>query len=190
MATPPDFSVGQVLTAAQMNAVGLWLISSGTSSGTTAYNYDGVFTSDYENYRIVLSAIETSVADRALRLNFRVGGATETSSDYNYAFRGLRSNNTGGDTATGSVAFTEIGVFIGNFANVTLGSATIDILNPVSSSTRTFGLSNAVGYESNLWQMRQGGFAYNVNKAFDGFRITLNSTGNIAYKYAIYGYNQ
>ena len=30
MATPPDFSVGQVLTAAHMDAVGLWLVKTQT----------------------------------------------------------------------------------------------------------------------------------------------------------------
>jgi hypothetical protein len=30
MATPPDFSSGAVLTAAQMNSVGLWLVKTQT----------------------------------------------------------------------------------------------------------------------------------------------------------------
>jgi hypothetical protein len=34
MATPPDFSSGAVLTAAQMNSVGLWLVKTQTV-GTT-----------------------------------------------------------------------------------------------------------------------------------------------------------
>jgi hypothetical protein len=37
MATPPDFVDGQVLTAAQMNAIGLWLVRSSIVFASAAY---------------------------------------------------------------------------------------------------------------------------------------------------------
>jgi hypothetical protein len=53
MATPPDFSVGQVLTAAQMNAVGLWLVKSQTvGTGVSSVTVTGAFSTDYDNYKI------------------------------------------------------------------------------------------------------------------------------------------
>jgi hypothetical protein len=183
----PSFSVGEVLTAADMNAVGLWKITSGTSSGTTAYNYDGVFTSSYRNYRIVLSNIEVSIAGRALRLNYRTAGSTNSTSNYNYAYRGLRATGGSGDTSSGgAVAFAEIGVYI-DAANADVGDASIDIYSP-QMSKRTGATVNAYGYEAATFQYRQGGFEFNATTVFDGFRLSLSDTGNLAYDYAIYGY--
>jgi hypothetical protein len=52
MATPPDFSVGQVLTAANMNAVGLWKIASTTFSGSSGVEVQNCFSSNYSNYLV------------------------------------------------------------------------------------------------------------------------------------------
>lgn len=61
MATPPTFSVGATLTAAQMNAVGLWLVKSQTiGSGVSSVTVSNAFSSDYENYRIVVSGVTST----------------------------------------------------------------------------------------------------------------------------------
>jgi hypothetical protein len=80
MATPPDFSVGQVLTSAQMNAVGLWKMipTSATTTGagsSATVDADGnvtivgnaatltinaCFTSDYRCYKILIQGIDCS----------------------------------------------------------------------------------------------------------------------------------
>jgi hypothetical protein len=171
------------------NPQGLEFITGGTQSGSTALNVDGCFTTTYNNYRIVLSEIQISTSDRALRLNYRSSGTTNTNGDYIYAYRGLRENGVSGDTSSGgSVAFAEIGVYIATFANLQLGNASIDIYSP-NLSVRTGATVNAYGYESG-YQFRQGGFVFNVNTPFDGFRIFLNSTGNVAFKYEVYGYRK
>jgi hypothetical protein len=54
MATPPDFSSGAVLTAAQMNSVGLWKVASGSLSTATT-NFQGCFTSDYRDIALSLT---------------------------------------------------------------------------------------------------------------------------------------
>jgi len=77
MATPPVFSVGQVLTASQMNQVGLWRVTTCTvaasAGGTAPTASDGVitlgtsntsvtvgnaFSADFDNYRIIFSGID------------------------------------------------------------------------------------------------------------------------------------
>ena len=56
MATPPDFSVGQVLTAAQMNAVGMWLVKSqAIGTGVSSVTVTDAFSADYDNYKIIVS---------------------------------------------------------------------------------------------------------------------------------------
>lgn len=187
------FSSGEVLTSSDTNTYlansGLVYITGGTQSGSTALNVDSVFTSTYLNYRLVMTDCKTSITDRAVRINFRTGGTTNTSSVYDYAYRGLRSNGVTGDTSSGAVSFAEIGIYIGTFADLELGAASIDIMSP-QTSTRTFGVANAVGYESGAYQMRNGGFVYNANQSFDGFRISLSNTGNVAFQWQLYGYRK
>jgi hypothetical protein len=168
---------------------GLVYITGGTQSGSTALNADGVFTSAYTNYRLVMTSIETSVAERALRINFRSGGTTNVDALFDYAYRGLRANGVSGDTSLSSQSFAEIGVYIASYANLELGSASIDINGP-QISKRTFGLANAIGYEGGVFQMRNGGFVFNGTNSFDGFRISLNSTGNVTFQWQLYGYRK
>lgn len=87
----PVFTVGEVLTAANMNAVGLWRVTSCTVSsagGTPATASNGVitvgtnntsvtvsnaFSSDYDNYRIMFSG---GVASGSIYLNLTLGAST------------------------------------------------------------------------------------------------------------------
>jgi hypothetical protein len=56
MATPPDFSVAQVLTAAHMNAVGLWLVKTQTiGTAVTDVTVTGAFSADYDVYKITVT---------------------------------------------------------------------------------------------------------------------------------------
>ena len=53
MATPPVFSAGAVLTAAQMNAVGLWLVKTqSVGTGVSSVNVTSAFSADFDNYYI------------------------------------------------------------------------------------------------------------------------------------------
>ena len=177
-----DISTGQI------GKPGLVLISAGNSTGSSAYNYDGVFSSSFQNYRIILDRISVSVAGRAIRLNFRSNGSTNQDANYNYAYLGYKSTGVANNTSLGNPTFTEIGVYIDTAADLELGSSIIDIFSPFEAK-RTRAVVSAQGYEGNTY-WRQGGFEqYSIN-AFDGFRLTLNSTGNFSCTYAIYGYNQ
>ena len=81
MATPPDFSSGAVLTAAQMSSVGCWLVKTQTV-GTAVANVlvTSAFTSDYENYRITYTGGVQS-ATSYLSMQFGIG-ATMTATGY------------------------------------------------------------------------------------------------------------
>ena len=80
MATPPSFTAGSVLTAAQMNAVGLWLVKTDTITSGASKEITSVFSSDYENYRIIISNIRTSATTTVY---FRIGTAAGTIYYYN-----------------------------------------------------------------------------------------------------------
>lgn len=56
MATPPDFSAGAVLTAAQMNKVGMWLVKTQTiGTAVTSVQVTDAFSADYDSYLITIS---------------------------------------------------------------------------------------------------------------------------------------
>ena len=56
MATPPTFSSGAVLTAAQMNSVGLWLVKSqAVGTAVASVTVSSAFSADYDSYRIIYS---------------------------------------------------------------------------------------------------------------------------------------
>jgi hypothetical protein len=84
------FTTGEVLTAADTNTYlansGLVYITSGTFSATAL---DGIFTSTYDNYRIVVSNVTTSGASGLIQYNYRnTSNATDNSALYYTA--GLR----------------------------------------------------------------------------------------------------
>lgn len=105
MATPPVFSSGAVLTAAQMNSVGMWLVSKTTIGSAVATVTTGtVFSSDYDNYRVIIRGVKTSAAAELL-INF---GATVTGyygsmyyDNYNGAITGTSRRNNGANLYCG-----------------------------------------------------------------------------------------
>lgn len=90
MATPPDFTVGQVLTAAQMNAVGLWRVTTCTvssaggtaatasngvitvGSGNTSVTVNNAFSADFDNYLIQYNG---GVCSTGVELSVRLGAS-------------------------------------------------------------------------------------------------------------------
>jgi len=56
MATPPTFSSGAALTAAQMSSVGLWLVKSqAVGTAVASVTVSSAFSADYDSYRIIYS---------------------------------------------------------------------------------------------------------------------------------------
>ena len=93
MATPPDFTAGSVLTAAQMNAVGLWLVKSVTiGSGVSSVDVTSAFSSDYDNYIIGYTSVDASVDNTGLLFRFGTAASPVTT---NYKYAGKFSGYTG-----------------------------------------------------------------------------------------------
>lgn len=73
MATPPVFVAGDILTADQMNKVGLWHISTVTGgNGTSSLAVPDVFSADYSAYRVLLSG---GTIGTATNLRLRLGSS-------------------------------------------------------------------------------------------------------------------
>ena len=102
MATPPDFSSGAVLTAAQMNAVGLWLVKTQTiGNAVSSVTVTGAFSADYDNYLITVSGGVNSLDGNVLDIKF---GSTVTG----YYFSMIYTSWNNVVTAAGQANTTKI----------------------------------------------------------------------------------
>jgi hypothetical protein len=76
MATPPDFTAGQVLAASSMNLIGSWLVKKQTiGTAVSSVTVSDAFTADYTNYRIIVSGgVASTNSDLRLTLGSTVAG--------------------------------------------------------------------------------------------------------------------
>ena len=96
MATPPDFTAGQVLTAAQMNKVGMWIVASeAVGTAVSSVTISDCFSADYDDYRVIWSG---GLGSGTTDIKVQVGGVTST--DYLYAESNV--NYATGATVTGN----------------------------------------------------------------------------------------
>ena len=82
--TYPTFNSGDVLTAAEMNAVGLWLVKTQTiGTAVSSVTVTGAFSTDYDNYLITVSGGVASAGPTVLNLKL---GATVTGYYYSLLY--------------------------------------------------------------------------------------------------------
>jgi hypothetical protein len=105
MATPPDFTAGAVLTAAQMDAVGLWLVKSQTiGTGVASVVVDDAFSADYDNYRILVSG---GAGSASAYLAFTLtGGSNVYDSNFLYSTYGGGGASAAGTSSGSSWPFS------------------------------------------------------------------------------------
>jgi hypothetical protein len=163
MATPPTFSAGAVLTAAQMNLVGLWEVKTQTvGTAVATVEVTGAFSADYDNYYVSVAAVDTSAVVPTYRLTF---GATAT----NY-YSSLYYDKTDG-LSTGFVR-TNNGAYI----NLALGNQNDDsnfgfyVYNPFLAK-RTATTCQYSALDHNGWS---GGALANTT-SYTAFTLTMSS---------------
>jgi hypothetical protein len=189
MATPPDFTSGQVLTAAHMNGVGLWklvptTVTNGTfnavgditvGSGVSSVAVNGVFNSNYDNYRISINNI---VASTGGDLRFQLGTtATGYYGVYNYqVYTGTSSVFYQNNTANS---------YIGGLGTIAGEQSIIfDIFNP-NKATRSVwhGQAYGNGYYFN-W-----GYQIADTTQYTSFTISPGTGTLTGGSISVYGYN-
>jgi len=100
----PDFSPGEVLTAAAMDSIGLWLVKTQTvGAGVASVVVTNAFSADYANYRVTWTG---GALAGAAALTFQLGPSSVSGYNNSYygglsrvtnagVFVGLGTNNTG-----------------------------------------------------------------------------------------------
>jgi hypothetical protein len=100
----PDFSPGEVLTAAAMDSIGMWKIGGGTLTGS-AVNFEGVFTSNYNVYKMFFYNVRSATASAEMGLRL-LDGSTPASgaTDYNVQRLFAQIGSVGGNRISTSYA--------------------------------------------------------------------------------------
>lgn len=119
--TYPSFSSGDILTASDMNAVGLWKITSQTiGSAVSSVTVTGAFSSDYDNYKVIISGGSAST-----NLDLRLTLGSTTTGYYYAQYYVVFSTATGNETAGNNAAYIPVAG-----ASSTSLNGTFDVISP------------------------------------------------------------
>jgi hypothetical protein len=174
----PDFAVGEVLTSAAMDSIGLWLVKTVTIGPTVpSVPVTDAFSADFDNYRIVVAGGVAST-NNGLNLTF---GATVTG----YTRTGI-SMNHGTTTVTGIAQQSQTSI-----SNIGLGSANnlslaFDCYSPFLADRTVvngFGMRATAGQSVN-WL---SGYVDN-NTSYTDFTLTVTSGTITGGTIRVYGY--
>jgi len=128
----PDFSPGEVLTAAAMDSIGLWLVKTQTvGTGVSSVTVTGAFSADYQNYRVFYTGGVGSTSPTML--NLKLGSAT--TNYFNSAVYTVFSSATLGNVNNNN---TLPYFYYAGTADSSIGTfLTVDIYNPFDSTRNT-----------------------------------------------------
>ncbi|HSG62767.1 MAG TPA: hypothetical protein VLA24_15180 [Pseudomonadales bacterium] len=153
-----------------------------TFTGVSSVSLNGVFSSAYENYRIVFNGISSSATATGLNMRFRASGTDASSSLYLWGGvyitqgAGPTRNYSGGLAATGEIA--AVADYTGDF--------TADIIQPALAANSSWVSSYlGSGTSSAVYGTISG--AHTAATSYDGCTIYPN-VGTITGKIRVYGY--
>jgi hypothetical protein len=179
------FTAGSILTAADTNTFlansGLVYLGGGNLSGTQT-DFLGCFSSNYTNYRVVVSQGTLSAATDFC-LNFLLGAAPVASNAFYYGYVGLTSGGAGSNQSGAGVPLGRTGAYTSGGGQMFVTS--FDIYAPnVNTWTRWAGQAcNQADLGS-----RSGGGHWADNTQFTGLRLQSAGGQTISGKAEIYGY--
>ena len=121
----PDFSPGEVLTAAAMDSIGLWKIAETSFANAATPFINGCFSSDYQNYLVKVTAIATDTTNIYFRMRSGVD-TPEAGAVYD------RFGFSWGTSASNLVSANQIEAYLGDIPSTTAAStsATIEFFRP------------------------------------------------------------
>jgi hypothetical protein len=165
----PDFSPGEVLTAAAMDSIGLWKITEVAFSAQSQVDFLNVFSSSYVSYKIVFHDYTQSSANE---MNIRLRDSGGVISSSNYDMSRLESTGTAPSDTKNAFTFTAASGWTLSYVPSAAGAginSTMEIYRPNEVAYTRFTAHTA------RFDNATGGL-YNVT-AVGGFRLTTQMTG-------------
>jgi hypothetical protein len=162
---------------------GLTLINTTSFSGVAGVSFAAsTFTSTYNNYRIIFSKLIASGHDSTY-MRLRAAGSDNTTSNYNFSYIGVRSNNTTFNNAGASQTFFNIG----STRSVEYGGFSMDLYSPQTTQMTGF-TSQWNGGETSHYNFGTTGGLFAATTSFDSATFYLSS-GTWTGTYSVFGYN-
>jgi hypothetical protein len=166
---------------------GLTLINTTSFSGVASQNFQSVFSSTYDSYRIILNL--TAAASSAALLFGRVITGTNTvdsATNYYAASNGVNWSNT----AVNQNDITAASWVLGRIATADTGYSkfNFDVLSPNLAQYAVF-LGGLSGVTSTVPFHSHGAFWHVTNNIVTGFQLRAD-TGTITGNVSIYGYSK
>lgn len=183
----PSFSAGQALPASDMNAIGLWKITT-VAIANTVTSINNCFSSDFDSYRVIVRSLQTN-NNTDIFFRLRVGGVDQaTGGNYYYAYNGLSSNNNNFNAYGAGADQAYSGMVQVGASNVPIMACSFDIHAPFLAQ-RTFGLGQAIAYDAQFAH-RSGMWEHNLTTSYDGISILTLSAATMTGSISIYGYRK
>ena len=148
-----------------------------TATGVTSISLNGVFTSAYDNYRIVI--VGTNSAEATISYRMRVSGTD--SSTGNYDFQNAAS--TGTTTASARTAATTLGNI--GYLLTTSGVIDLTMYSPFAAAPTVSISNNAWPSGTARWDLFAGW--HNLSTSYDGITL-ITSTGTMTAVIRVYAY--
>lgn len=161
-------------------AIGLVRINTTTFSAVSSVSLNNVFTSTYQNYRILFDYVASAQNNHSIRM--RVAGTDNTSTNYSKILQGSYVNNTA--VTAGNTGNTSWDVL--QNASAIYANASMDIYFPAGARSTSFSMAAYLQNSVAEYGLFSAGI-HNVNTAYDGFSL-IAAAGTISGTIRIYGY--
>jgi hypothetical protein len=173
-------------TALGTKKAGMVLLNTTSFSGVSSQSVNDVFSSTYENYRIVF-AVDSSAASVDLQIRLRVSGSDNSST--NYAWDRTQANNGTGQTLSSGTSLTTFWVF-GAISGTYSGLVSGDFFRPFA--TDNTGFNSLYYYYDATTNHSSGSIAgiTSVTTSYTGFTFFPSGAGTISGTVSVYGYNK
>ena len=151
-------------------------------SAASSISLNDVFSSTYDNYRIVCRFTDTVSGGSNIDLRLRVGGADASGAN---TYKHQLVNFEGGSTSTGRYNLTSMIIGGSGTSATQLNTWALDMFSPNLATATTIQSASLSNYDNAYMRFSHGNHA--VATAYTGF--TFFSDGNMTGTISVYGYN-
>ena len=165
-------------TALGTKKAGMVLLNTTSFSAVASQSVNDVFSTTYDNYRILVSNI-TGSTNLSLQLRLRVGGA-DNSTASSYGYLGVYATTSVLYSAANAASLTTIA----NVGASHPASLVMDVFNPFKTTRTSF---HIVSRNDDNNYLNVGG-VHTQAVSYTGFSL-ISSTGTMTGSVSVYGYN-
>ena len=161
-----------------------------TFSGVSSVSLNGVFSNNYDNYKVVISGVTQSSSAALWDTNIRLRSSGTDASGNNYTFQMSRVYGEAGTGVNAQYGATATYWYLGSQntgTGATDGFFSLEFCNPFLSKSTEL-LFNVINFQSDTNRIyKAGGATHSVTSPYDGFTF-YPSGGTLSGTMTIYGY--